>query len=117
MTTATTANEVEAWNAVLEAAQKIARRRVWDDLHVGYLVSQLVPRNARLRNIICTALRLAALPSRELDALERAARDAWRKAEDATRELRRIHGPLPPHPCESWPVPDWATPPEGARHE
>lgn len=65
-------------------------------------------KNSRFRNIVATALRLAALPSRELDNLEMSARACWRNAESETRELTRIHGTLPPHPADAFPRPEWA---------
>lgn len=64
--------------------------------------------NVRVRDIVAVALRLAALPSHELDNLEMSARACWRNAEDEARELERIHGPLPAHPADALPTPSWA---------
>lgn len=79
-----------------------------ENILLADLALRFLARNLRFRNVVAVALRLAALPSRELDRLESAARDCWRKSADEERDLERIHGTLPPHPADAFPRPSWA---------
>lgn len=107
-----TANDRQT-DELICAAVPLADERHGENVLLLDATLTMLCRNPRFRDVVLTLLYLAALPSRRLDDVHRAARNAWFEAQREKRELEQYHGfALPPCPCDDYPAPSWS---EGAQ--